>query len=529
MKKPAAKRTPARKTKTKRAGPLDRFLSGEDVEMLRQMLTNALPNPQPSLDDRIEAFLSCDPANVDEMPETQAMMDLSEELERLRIDANGGAPKARKALNRARERIGEAAREDDIHPGILIILGRLFASAKVDVGEAARASMGRMVSEGLFQEPGEDGFRALMQPMLNGLAGDDFGLHEEIRCFSAIFPSAYKAGLVEAVASDFGDRARRCAPGFLLDPDEATALAAIRGLAASAARGELDAVTRRRIGLIRPWLPSARREALDLAFPPAAPAQEDAGARIAKATASACDGSGASSLIATVKRGARVDVVVLLANSRGIGDSTLIADAPKKKAQELQREVGRAMPAAETTVETWIRLVRLALGRNLVTNTPPLFELVRAIETIGLEQILPDCATPAETIESLLAGIADRDEEAAIRDARRAVADSDVAESWFEAGEDLEAVLQPTRTAAEGVRAMLEAYLPRRRDFWSSQCALTALALSAAPPPEGWRAFALVGRDLARNTPLTEIPLMARIAEKSVNAFFANRRRAGSS
>ena len=76
---------------------------------------------------------------------------------------------------------------------------------------------------------------------------------------------------------------------------------------------------------------------------------------------------------------------------------------------------------------------------------------------------------------------------------------------------------------------MLEAYLPRRRDFWSSQCALTALALSAAPPPEGWRAFALVGRDLARNTPLTEIPLMARIAEKSVNAFFANRRRAGSS
>ena len=55
--------------------------------------------------------------------------------------------------------------------------------------------------------------------------------------------------------------------------------------------------------------------------------------------------------------------------------------------------------------------------------------------------------------------------------------DSDVADGWFEAGEAVEAVLKATDSVEEGAQALLEGYLPRRRDFWASQCALSALAL----------------------------------------------------
>ncbi len=126
------------------------------------------------------------------------------------------------------------------------------------------------------------------------LAGDPFDVHAEIRSLIAVFPLSYQAALVEALAADGNARARQSAVGFLLAPDEPLALAAARGLAASAARGALDSDCRRRIEMIRAWLAPSAREALDAAIPPAAPAAPRRPANSSSAIASVCDGSGAA-------------------------------------------------------------------------------------------------------------------------------------------------------------------------------------------------------------------------------------------
>src|SRR5208282_1766832 len=121
-----------------------------------------------------------------------------------------------------------------------------------------------------------------------------------------------------------------------LDPDDAIALAATRGLAASAARGGLDPVSRRRIDVIRPWLHVGRRHALDRAFPATAAAHGDADKRIVKTIASACDGSGAASLIATIRRGARFDIASVMTKSFGIADSFVLQDLSKADANTIE-------------------------------------------------------------------------------------------------------------------------------------------------------------------------------------------------
>src|SRR5208337_2880549 len=227
MKKLAVKRKPTRKKRG--AGSPAALFAGVDMTALRQLLADEWP--EESLEDMIDEFLSTEPGSAEDMPDADAMFELSEELDRLRVDANGGDREARETLNGVREKIDRAARRDEIHPGALILLGRLFAGSQVDIGDGARALMGRMVASGLFLEPGEEAYRALVQPLLRR-ARDPFALHAEIRSLIAVFPSDYKAALIEALAADSKSLAHQAAVGFLLDRDESLALAAVRGLGA---------------------------------------------------------------------------------------------------------------------------------------------------------------------------------------------------------------------------------------------------------------------------------------------------------
>jgi hypothetical protein len=525
MKKPAVKRKKAgRKANGARQPPLRALLSGLDADQLRRFLLEDVLTAERSIEDMVRTFLDADPTEPEDFPEVEAMSELSEELDRLRVDANGGDSEAREALTRVREMIAKAASRDRIHPAVLMFLGRAFAGSHVDIGDAARASMGRIVEAGLLHDPEEAAYRELVQPLLNDLVGDDFDLHEEVRSLFAIFPESYRSRMVEAFVADSADRARRSAVGFLLDPADSTALAAIRGLSASAERGELDDVARRRIALIRPWLCSARREALDRAFPPAAAVRKRSVAEVVKTVASACDGSGAASLIATVKQGTRFHVVALMTKPSGLVDSTMMGKISKTEAAQVETSASGVVSSAYAPVETWLRLVRLALGRNLAEGEPPPFEFVRAAEALGLDSLVPDLSSSADIIDSLLAGVAERDDPAAVAEAQESVLDLDAVDGWFEAGREVETVLRPTKTIADGAEALLDAYLPGRRLFWARQCALTALALSAGSPPEASRNLALVGRELLGEAPLPEIPLMRQIAETSAISFFAYRK-----
>ncbi len=489
-----------------------------DITALRRLLAEELP-PDGDLADMIVDILSADLDDPDDIPDAEMLSELNEALNQARLDAAGGDIEARTTLKNIRAMIDEAAVRDAIHPAVLMMLGRLLAGAQIEIGEPARAALGRVLDSGALKDTAAGAYEAFLRPALSQSGSDPFELYEEVEAIISIFPVAYRSAFVEQMALDSHALMRWGAVGFLLHRDEALAEAAIRGLGA-APRG-LDDERRRWIEAIRPWLAPPRRTALDAGLPPARRAASRPGMKIVKTIASVCDGSGVSFLLATVKGRSRLLLASVMIKPTGVNDCASYKDLSSNEAIMLERALRSSVQSSEISFAAWEKLLRLALGRNFSCDEPPPFALVGVVDALGLDSLAPDFATPAEIIASALANVADRDRAETIRTAHEFAAKTELTDNWFEAGEEVEAVMCAARSVSAGAGALIESYLPRRREFWAAQCARSALALkdSARPRDETWKHLALVGRDLAADLPLSRIPLIHRIAEMSARAY----------
>ena len=522
MKKLATKRRKPPRRK-RGAGQKDTDFRDVDVDLLRRLLAAELPSAEDDLEDMIGDILSAEPDEIAGMPSAGALSELDVALDQTRIDAAGGDADARLTLKNIHAMIDEAAARDAIHPAMLMLLGRSFAAAQIEIGVAAREAMRRALDFGGFRASAEEAYRAFLQPLLSASRSGPFELNEEIGAAISIFPVHYTSALVERLAADTNSLARRTAAGFLLHREEPLAEAAIRGF--GAAPGELDDECRRWIDTIRPWLAPARRTAIDAALPFAGGVAPRPAANVIKTVASVCDGSGTSFLLATLRRSSRFIVASVMVKPKGVADCMSYEDLSKSEAAEIERALRSSTLTSEVSLASWERLLRLALGRNLACGEPPPFALVQIVEALGLDLLAPDPATPAEIIGSALAAVPDGDQADTIRAAHEFMAEAELAENWFEAGEDVEALLSMARAPGEGASALLERYLPARRGFWAAQCARSSLALmdGAGPRDDTWKRLALVGREILSDVPLSGIPLMRRIAETSALAYFMQR------
>ena len=86
----------------------------------------------------------------------------------------------------------------------------------------------------------------------------------------------------------------------------------------------------------------------------------------------------------------------------------------------------------------------------------------------------------------------------------------------------------PKHGCASAIEAVRTRLVPTRRTFWAERCAWMAATLKegAVEGDNSWRDLALVARDLAGQRPLDEIPLIARIAAATVEAFEERKRAA---
>jgi hypothetical protein len=85
----------------------------------------------------------------------------------------------------------------------------------------------------------------------------------------------------------------------------------------------------------------------------------------------------------------------------------------------------------------------------------------------------------------------------------------------------LEELLYPVKGFKQRVAKLMTDFLPERRLFWARQCAISALAMRSGEKvrPWPWKQLALIGREIASDVPLDQIPLMKQVAETSVRAF----------
>jgi hypothetical protein len=123
-----------------------------------------------------------------------------------------------------------------------------------------------------------------------------------------------------------------------------------------------------------------------------------------------------------------------------------------------------------------------ALATNLAKRIPPPFALLQFNEALGLGLILPAAMPPARLAAELLAGLPATQTRPEASAAAHAAAKDwcvqfDTVQTWFEAGEEIEALLKPIPKTGLRVMIALFTYVFDRRLYWAARCAWMAATL----------------------------------------------------
>lgn len=501
-------------------------LPDDIVAQLRESIANddsSFWNEDSAVDEleaALDDFLDLDDPEEEDEPANEVFACLSDSLDRVRVDANGGVREARKALAEFDARLAEAIANQEIHPGNLIMLGKVIWNAGVPVSETLREAVGAAIDGNgpLLPEHAE-----ILSLRAVAKMEDPFDIYEEVSSNMAAFPTRLRIALTAPLVTARKSVIRMGAAGFVLHPDEALARSVIKAFPFSAAPSAAETALVDRLTRIAPWLPDGRREMAEAAFaamragPPAAPA---AAGQVVRIIATTHDGSGANSLMACVKRGKRFVNSSVLMKTEGVIEVIEYAELAHMDAERMMALMGATSPTVEIGVDAVAALLELSLGRNVAAGSPPPFRLLQLCETLGLRALRPDSSSAAQVLGKLLAGTSATADATALAHAE--IVESDFVESWFEAGERIDVLLRSTKSRKAATHKVLHEYLPSRRPFWAMLCARSALVLKrrVRAADEAWKQFALVGRDIASEMPLERIPLMGQIAERTVAAYF---------
>jgi hypothetical protein len=325
---------------------------------------------------------------------------------------------------------------------------------------------------------------------------------------------------------------REAALGFVLDADAAVAAAVLDAIV-QAKDAPTPSRLVERLMRMRPWVAPARRPGIDAALrslrPKAAPPQAAPAPEITTRLASMADGAGAQSLFVTAKLGKRhVLASVLIKDGTGIAEAMLETNLPKTRVDGLLRMIRQEVEAREISAAFLERVLAAQLAHNLALGVPPPFGLVEVLDVLNLGPLQP-LAQPAGELAAAL--LADREPvSGAGQEALLLLAEArmPVLASWFENGEAIDALLARHRTKPAQLAAVLNEVLPTRRAFWAERCAWTAAVLMERPARGEEQLgpfFAQAARDFAGEVPLRDIPLARFIAQGSVDAAAAARRR----
>jgi hypothetical protein len=480
-----------------------------------------------------EYLESCIQGNVDGDEKTELLADLIVALSDLRIDANGGDREAREQIQAIYDLLDNAIENHSLHPVAMMMTGKIFSDAGLAVPENLRQAMAEALQNAPLEIAPADTQTVARNDVFSWLlevveqAGQNpFDVYEYLNSLMANFPQEASARFLSELIASKIPVIEQAVAGVLLHPDAFLAQLVAEALAASAARTPVESSLIERLVRMRPWLPQARQTHLDATIRAmrlnASPPVKTELPKIIKCFVSACDGSGTRSLFATQRVGGQYQLVSVMMKLAGVADAMVLPELPKSAMDDMVRELKSSVPVMETDLAGITRMLGLAIADNFASGTLPPFKLVEVVESLGLGPVHPDHSSPMEIITGLLADLpAEQTNPTAVARAHVDIMESEFTDQWFEAGEELENLLYPVKGFKQRVAKLTKAYLPERRHFWARLCALSALALRGNEKTRHspWKQLALVGRDIASDLPLDQIPLMKQVAKTSVRAF----------
>ncbi len=515
--------------------------SGEQGDLLLDMFKNLDQDLLKILASGQDMFGAEDPVDIfSEFLETfsqralndedknELLADLLDVLSELKIDSNGGDPDAREKIQAIYDLLDNTIERESLQAPDLMMTGKILSDAGWDIPD----SLKNAVAEAL-QAPPPDMEGGADADLISSLlevadqAGQNpFDLYEYINSFLACFPTEASVMLLTELIAGKNAVINQAVVGFLLHPDATLAKSVAEALAASANKNPVESLLIERLVRFRPWLPQDRQAHLDATIKAmrlnALPPEKTELPKIIKCFASVCDGSGTRSLFVTQRLGGHYQIATVMMKPPGVADAMVISELSKSEMDSMVRELKQSLPVIETDLAGISRMLAFAIADNFTLGNPPPFKLVEVVESLGVGPLPPDHAPATEIINSLLAELPPQQTNStAVAKAHADISSSEFACNWFEAGEAVEDLLYPIKGFKQRVAKLMKAHLPERRAFWARQCAISALVMHGAGKTRGsiWKQLALVGRDIASDLPLDQIPLMKKIAELSVRAF----------
>jgi hypothetical protein len=468
---------------------------------------------------------------VEETADPQADADFFEDLiavlSQLAIEENGGDPQARDLRASIYEKLDEALSEARFDPSALVLIAKVLNDSGWIVPERLKTQLVDALDAS--PESGAFDLGGALDEIAEAVEGDAFTAYDAVNSVLAAFPSDVAAKMVATLGQTRAPSLLHALAGFVMHRDGRLAASAIEELR-RLAEGPVESALVERLVRMRPWLPSERQTPLDEAIRALrAQAREPVELerpKSVKCFVMACDGSGAGGALASMKAADGWRFVAAMTKTSGVEEVLSIEAARKAEVDQTVRGMRENVVAAQTDAAGLARYLQLALGENVATKSPPPFKLIAFVESLGLGPLAPRQLSPGDLIAEIIDGLPPGLKDAnALKLAHEATTGGALEQPWFEAGEPVERLLGPIRTHKARVKALLTAYLPQRREFWTRACALTAFALELDRKTYGLMGvnLALVGREIADGKPLEGIPLMREIAEATVQAYQSRR------
>jgi hypothetical protein len=324
---------------------------------------------------------------------------------------------------------------------------------------------------------------------------------------------------------------REAVPLLLLDPEPTVRQAAAAVLEQIAGPETISPVMLRRILLVRNWVPEAEREAIDRLIRKArvkgvAYAQWAAAPALA-INCSMVDGSGAQSLIVTTPTGRTgLFVGLLLKQGSGIRDSWCDPSLPRHEINRSVNDAQQMTPWHATGRDHLDVVVQHHIARGLLAGHLPQAAIVEIAEAIGAADWKDRGLDVARETGRLFARLgAGRQSPPAIAQSLQRsgdwLANEPAMQSWFEDDAAIRALVEqrPRQKPDVAVRRVLEEVLPTRREVWAERLLLQTLWLQAGSGDAGrWQDCVVLGHELLAGRPLTELPAIVAIAERSIFA-----------
>jgi hypothetical protein len=462
------------------------------------------------------------------------LSELEEALTELRIAASGGDRDARRESEDLRRWFAKRLDTGDYGNGSLFALAQVFHRSQFDPGPAFQRAFARQFAADGTTLVDESNFHELLQGIVGDADGNPYLLFESVFQITRFLDENLRRAIIEVLSGSDNEVVREAIVGFLLGA-EGEARIVLNGLVASAAAKPASGHLVAKLVRLRGLLPSDRHPPLDDAIKTlrlkAASIDSQPAYKPESLFSSIGDGIGAQALVVHMTQGRKHHLVsVMVKIGQGIADVVILPDVPPSEIKRTLARMRDQLSAIPITLGLFQRRLEAALADNHTSGNPVPFALLEAMEKTGVAALRSEPMKAEALFDEMIAtSLFDAADPQTFQMAMQAITDfnrdSGLDHGWFEAGQEVDTLLGKVKTRKRRVEALLHELLLGRRQFWIEQCAWAAATLrdKSFAKKRPWLWYALLGKQLCGNGPVSESPLMRAIAELSVEAYAASR------